>query len=100
MVLSSARTLVSFSSLEAGRTVRESGMSHLDDLLVLLSYQLAAPRHRKLGRTRWRDTRYLEDEDVTKRAKLADDGYGRFTWFGVYAPLGSRSLRKLRGRDS
>jgi hypothetical protein len=35
---------------------------------------------------RWRDTRYLEDEDVTKRAKLADDGYGRFTWFGVYAP--------------
>jgi hypothetical protein len=40
-----------FSSLEAGSTVRESGMGNLDDLLDLLGCQLAALLHQKLGRT-------------------------------------------------
>jgi hypothetical protein len=51
MTFASARTLIRFSSLGAGRMVRESDMGNLDDLPDLLSSQLAAPLHRKLGRT-------------------------------------------------
>src|SRR5215217_9016568 len=57
MAFSVARTSISFSSLGAGSTVRESDMGDLDDLLDLLGYQLAAPVHRKLGRTALVDTR-------------------------------------------
>jgi hypothetical protein len=39
------------SSLGAGSTVRASGIGNLDDLPILLGCQLAAPLHRKLGRT-------------------------------------------------
>jgi hypothetical protein len=48
MAFSVVRTSISFSSLGAGSTVRESDMGNLDDLLDLLGYQLAAPVHRKL----------------------------------------------------
>ena len=51
MAFSVARTPIRFSSLGAGRTVRDSDMGNLDDLLVILGCQLAAPLHRKLGRT-------------------------------------------------
>jgi hypothetical protein len=51
MAFSVARTPVRFSDLGAGSTVRESGMSSLDHLPDLLGCQLAAPFHRKLGRT-------------------------------------------------
>src|SRR5215217_4769785 len=50
MTFASARIPMRSSSSGAGSTVRESGMNDLDDLLVLLGCQLAAPRHRKLGR--------------------------------------------------
>ena len=50
-VPASARTLIRSSNLGAGRTVRESDMGNLDNLLDLLGCQLALPLHRKLGRT-------------------------------------------------
>jgi hypothetical protein len=54
----------------ADNTVRESSMSDLDDLLVLLSCQLDAPRHRKLGRTV--ETRQTQTHDlVTGRSHSA-----------------------------
>jgi hypothetical protein len=46
-----AQTLIRFSTLGAGKTVRESDMGNLDDLPVLLGCQLAAPFHQMLGRT-------------------------------------------------
>jgi hypothetical protein len=51
MEFSVARTPIRFSSLGVGRIVRESDMGNLDDLLDLVGCQLAAPPHRKLGRT-------------------------------------------------
>jgi hypothetical protein len=51
MAFSVARTLVRFSSLGAGSKVWQSGMSNLDHVLDLLGCQIAAPFHRKLGRT-------------------------------------------------
>lgn len=51
MEFASVRTLMRFSSLEAGSTVGESAMGNLDELLGLLGWQLAAPLHQKLGRT-------------------------------------------------
>jgi len=49
-----AQTLIRFSTLGAGKTVRESDMGNLDDLPVLLGCQLAAPFHQMLGRTSYR----------------------------------------------
>jgi len=51
MAFASARIPMRSSTSGAASTVRESGIDDLDDLLVLLGCQLAAPRHRKLGRT-------------------------------------------------
>src|SRR5215211_1979887 len=51
IAFSVARTPIRLSRLGVGRTVREFDMSNLDALLDLLGYQLAAPLHRKLGRT-------------------------------------------------
>src|SRR5215207_6660199 len=51
MPLASARMPMRFSSLGAGRMVRESDMGNLDHLPDFLGRQLAAPFHRKLGRT-------------------------------------------------
>src|SRR3712207_3927879 len=62
MAFASARTPMRFSSLGAGRTVRESDMGNLDDLPDLLSSQLAAPLHRKLGRTAFANRSELSDQ--------------------------------------
>jgi hypothetical protein len=51
MTFASERMPMRSSSLGVGSTVRESGISNLDDLRDLLGCQLAAPLHRKLGRT-------------------------------------------------
>ncbi len=51
MTFASARTPMRFNSLGAGKTVWESDMSNLDHLPDLLGCPLAAPFHRKLGRT-------------------------------------------------
>jgi hypothetical protein len=68
IVPASARTLMRFSSLGAGRTVREFDMGNLDNLLDLLGCQLALPLHRKLGRTKKPDTMGALERDEFLRA--------------------------------
>src|SRR5215207_651168 len=62
MPLASARMPMRFSSLGAGRMVRESDMGNLDHLPDFLGRQLAAPFHRKLGRTDSMDIKCEEGE--------------------------------------
>ena len=69
MTFASARTLMSFNRLGAGRTVRESDMGNLDHLKDLLGRQLAAPLHQKLGRTACTDRSELSDQVTWKESK-------------------------------
>jgi hypothetical protein len=101
MAFASAPTPMRFSSLRARSKVQDSGMGNLDDHLDHLGGQLAAPLHRKLGRTFLprKPTLRLEDRSLRTpqllRCHLSTGGPGHTS--GRAQRLRKRNVSRSRG---